>query len=400
MITNNFIQKKYLSKKNNKRLTEQLKNHFKKISIETEKEKSFFNLLSKNFKYNFNVKELRRFKRFKEIAIIGMGGSILGSEAIYEFLQPKIKKKFFFFDDLDTSKISKFKKNSNLKKTLFIVISKSGNTIETLSNFFFLDLVNKFKKNIIIISEKKDNKLYLIAKKFNLFHIEHKSYIGGRFSVLSEVGIVPAYLMGINISKIRKKLTVYLNTSKKNFLQESILKLFDLSTNNKIKNIIFLNYSPKLNKFLYWCQQLIAESLGKRGKGFLPVVSNVPKDHHSLLQLYLDGPRDKIFHIFSVNENSIAKINAKKYFSHVEFLNNKDLRKIKNAQKNALIKSLKINQIPFREFIIKNDDEESLGELFAYFILETTILGKLMKIDPFNQPAVEQVKYFTKKFLS
>ena len=140
---------------------------------------------------------------------------------------------------------------------------------------------------------------------------------------------------------------------------------------------------------------MIAESLGKKGKGFLPVISNVPKDHHSLLQLYLDGPSDKLFHIFSVNKKSkeIVKLNSK------SFLNNKNLSSIKIAQQNALIKSLEKKKISFRQFKINKPDEEALGQLFSYFILETVIIAKLLNLNPFDQPAVEQVKIFTKDFL-
>ena len=138
----------------------------------------------------------------------------------------------------------------------------------------------------------------------------------------------------------------------------------------------------------------------KNNKGFFPVVSNVPKDHHSLLQLYLDGPKDKIFHIFSLEEKTQLKIKTGKLFNSKNFINNKKLTTIKLAQKNALIKALKIKNIPFREFKIRKSSEEVLGEIFSYFILETVAIGKLLRINPFDQPAVEQVKTFTKRFLS
>ena len=229
-----------------------------------------------------------------------MGGSILGSQAVYNLLRKKIKKKFYFFDNLDTERILDFKKKQNLNQILFIIISKSGNTIETLSNFLSLNILKKNSKNIIVISERKDNHLISIVKKFNLFYIEHKRYIGGRYSVLSEVGLLPAYLMGLNISSIRSNLKRYFKGNDKIYLKESVLKLSNLLYQRKISNLIFINYIPEMEQFLYWCQQLIAESLGKNKKGFLPVVSNAPKDHHSLLQLYLDGPKDKLFHIFSL----------------------------------------------------------------------------------------------------
>ena len=131
--------------------------------------------------------------------------------------------------------------------------------------------------------------------KFNIFYIEHNKFIGGRYSVLSEVGIVPAYIMGFDVKKLRKNLTKYFYKKEKNLIKQSSILLAELLLQDKMNNLVFLNYCPKLEKFLFWCQQLIAESLGKKNKGFFPVISNMPKDHHSLLQLYLDGPKTKFF---------------------------------------------------------------------------------------------------------
>ena len=217
--------------------------------------------------------------------------------------------------------------------------------------------------------------------------------------MLSEAGMIPAYLMGINIFKLRSKILDCIDRKNKIFLKNSTIKLANLINSKNFNNLIFLNYFPELEKFLYWCQQLIAESLGKRNKGFLPVISNVPKDHHSLLQLYLDGPKDKLFNIFSFENKSKNKIKINKKSRIINFLNNKKLSTIKNAQKKALVKLFTKKNIPFREFRIKKVNEEVLGKLFSFFIVETIILAKLLDINPFNQPAVEQVKVYTKKLL-
>ena len=373
---------------------------FKEIRNNLKYKKNNFHILSKNFEINFSNKDLKKMSNFKSLAILGMGGSILGTEAIYQFLEKKIKKKVVFFNDLNEEKIVNFKKTNKFNKVLFVVVSKSGNTLETLSNFIALNIIKKHSKNIIIISEKKNNILRSLVKSYNLFYIEHKDYVGGRYSVLSEVGLVPAYLMGLDIKKLRSNLTRYLNTREKVLLKKLSLKLTNLLLNKKYSNIIFLNYSPRLEKFLFWAQQLLAESLGKKGLGFLPVVSNVPKDHHSLLQLYLDGPRDKIFYIFNSNEKEKKIIKINKIANIKSYLEKKSLSEVKIAQKNALIKSLKLNKIPFREFKINKINEETLSELFSYFILETVIIGKMLKINPFDQPAVEQIKTFTKKLLN
>ena len=386
-------KKKILSKKLH-HIFDEIKNY--------EIEDQTLSVLKKNFNFNFNYNQLKKFKKFKSIALIGMGGSILGSEAIYGFLQKKIRRKIYFLNNLDPEQI-KILKKKELSKILFIVISKSGNTIETLSNMFSLNIIKKNTKNVIIITEKNNNLLCSLSKKLNIFFIEHKNYIGGRYSVLSEVGIVPAYLMGINISKLRSQTELFFSGKKKTILKNSVIELVHLLNSKRVKSLIFLNYSPELEKLLFWCQQLIAESLGKKGLGFLPVISNVPRDHHSLLQLYLDGPQDKIFYIFSVENKTNIKIKVNKSKRSVgskHFLNNKTLSKVKEAQKIALIKTLRKKNISYREFKISKINEENLGELFVYFMLETVLTGKLLKINPFDQPAVEQVKIYTKNFLS
>ena len=400
MKNKNFIPIKYLDKRISNKLNLDFEIILKKINKKIEDAQSIFNLFSKNYKFNFNIKDLKRFEKYNSILIIGMGGSILGAEAIFQFLKKKIDKNIYFLDDLDEENINKLKKQLMFKKTLFVVISKSGNTIETLSNLFHLKILKNKAKNIIVISEKKNNVLYNLSKQYKLFYIEHKKHIGGRYSVLSEVGIVPAYLMGLDVINFRKKIREFLKSENKTLLKENTVKLANLIIRKKYSNQILLNYAPQLDKFLYWKQQLIAESLGKNGKGFLPVVSKAPKDHHSLLQLYLDGPKNKFFTIFSFDQTKNTKIKVSKRNKEISFINNRSLNEVKNSQKNALILALKKNKIPYREFIIKNSSENSLGSLFSYFMMETIILGKLAKINPFSQPAVEQVKKLTKKLLS
>ena len=400
IIYKNFIQKQYLNSKLNKKLNSNYSKSLKKIIINLDYIKDSFHSLSKKFKINYNIKDLNKFKKYNSVVIIGMGGSITGAEAIYNFLKKKIKKDFFFLSNIDEVNLFNLKKNINVNKTLFIVISKSGSTTETLFNFAFLKIIQKNKKNIIVLSEKEKNPLYQLSKKMNFFHVEHKNYIGGRYSVLSEVGMLPAYLMGLNILKFRKNLLIHIRSKNKNFLKDSSIKLTKLLKNKKIKNLIFFNYVPQLDKFLFWCQQIIAESLGKKGLGFLPVISPAPKDHHSLLQLYLDGPKDKLFYVFSSEINDKTKISLKAFGKQFDFLNNKSFNQIKKAQKNSFLQVLKKKKIPYREFKIKDFSEEVLGELFSYFILETAIIGQLSNINPFNQPAVEQVKINTKKKLN
>ena len=369
-----------------------------KLSIKTvsdllKKNHQIFSAFLENKNY-FN--KFKNFKKFKTIIIIGMGGSILGSKAIYSFLKYKINKKFIFVDNLDENLIRKIRNENNLSKCLFLIISKSGETSETILNLYFFKSYLK-KNNTIILSENNNNFLKNFAVKKNLKFIEHKKFIGGRYSVLTDVGMLPAFLMGLKNGNFKKGLRKLINN--KSFFLKSFKKINRLKV-SKIKTLILFNYVPELQDFLYWCQQLFAESLGKKNKGFLPVISNAPKDHHSLLQLYLAGPKDKVFYVFSKKKIKSIKIKSSLFRKSVRYLNNKKYNDVLLSQKNAFIKVLKLNKIPYREIFIDKVDENTLGKLFLQFIFETIFIGKIMKINPFNQPAVEDVKILTKKILS
>ena len=386
--------KKNLFSRDKIRLNKIINNIFTSLDYK----KDAFHLFSKKFNFNFNYSKLVKFDKYKTIILIGMGGSSLGAQAMHSFCNDKIKKDFIFFDNLDQQKIDRIRK-IDLKKTLFIIISKSGNTLETLINSnLFKDKINN--KNTIIITEKKNNLLNTFAKHKKILHINHKDYIGGRYSILSEVGMVPAYFMGLKTNHFRRNLLNIFKSKKKELLINNIIKLSHIYRFKKINSIILLNYAPEVNDFLYWSQQLIAESLGKKGKGLLPVVSEAPKDHHSLMQLYLDGPKDKLFYIFSLKLNKKIKTNKNVFGKNFSYAENKNLSRIKEAQKNALIQKLKDNKIPYQEIIINKKNEETLGELFSYFMMETVLVGKLIGINPFDQPAVEKVKILTKQYLA
>ena len=365
-----------------------------------EKKKDIFHSFSKNFSFNFKESDLKKYNRFNTIAVIGMGGSILGSKAIFSFLKHKIKKKILFFDNLDENKVKDLINAQRKNNVLFIIISKSGNTIETLTNVNILKNTKLKSSNTILIAEKGLNAINDIAIKTKIPLIEHKKYIGGRYSVLSEVGMVPAKLMGLKVTRFRKNLLHHFRNKNKKSLISSISEMSKIFSSSKINTIIFFNYCSQLNEFTQWAQQLFAESLGKQGKGLTPVISNGPRDHHSLLQLYLDGPRDKVFYIFSSKDIYNYRVQGNYLNKKFKFLKNKKLNKIILSQKNAFTQVLKKKNIPFREFVINDFSEETIGELFSYFMLETVLIGKTIKVNPFNQPSVEEVKVLTKRYLS
>ena len=335
----------------------------------------------KDYKFDFSITTVKKYSKYKNLVIIGMGGSILGTKSIYSFLKKKIKKEVFFFDNLDPNLHLEYNKIKNLKNSCFIVVSKSGNTLETITNLNIIFSESLLKNKLVIITELKDSSLLNIGRKFNAEIIEHKDFIGGRYSVLSEVGMFPAALMNLDVTKFKNLNKLIHN---KNFVSSLINSVSSIYTLNQFgaKNSVILNYDSQLNDLSLWQQQLIGESLGKKGKGITPIVSTCPKDHHSLLQLYLDGPRDKFFTFFSSSIKSGKKIES-----------------IVNAQREATKSIFRKEKIPYRHFIFKKNDESELGSIFTFFVLETILLSYLMNVNPYDQPAIDQVKIETKKFL-
>ena len=345
---------------------------------------------TKSFKYSYSKKDINKYKFYKDFRLIGMGGSILGTEAIYQFLRHKIKKNFYFHNNL----IPQIK---NLKKMPNIVVSKSGETLETISNFNII-LKNKNNKNIII-TENTNNYLRRLSNKIKSDIFEHKNYIGGRYSVLSEVGMLPAELMGLNEKNFKKFNYLIKN---KRFLENLIINVENIIhyvKKNK-KNSIILNYDESSENFFKWYQQLTAESLGKKSKGITPIISSMPKDNHSLLQLYLDGPKNCFFTFFNVTSKTSNKQSNKFILDDKKYLKNKNLSEILEAQEKSTQNIFRKKNIPFRSFKIKKKDENTLGELFCFCVLETILLGHALKVNPLDQPSVELIKTETKRLLS
>ena len=238
----------------------------------------------------------------------------------------------------------------------------------------------------------------MLAEKLKAEIVHHNDFIGGRYSVLSEVGMLPAELMGLNKNNFKQINNLIKN---KKFVNSLVLNVSNLLyfLNTKKLNSIILNYDEKSLALFQWYQQLTAESLGKNGIGLLPTISTMPKDNHSLMQLYLDGPKNNFFTFFSVKEKKSKDINNAQILTSHSFLKNKNIYKIMAAQKIATENVFNKKNIPFRSFEILNRSEKSLGELFCFFILETILLGRALNIDPYNQPSVELIKNETKKIL-
>ena len=389
MMSENIHYQGFVKKKIKKKIKLQ-----KFLSLKTLlKNYPLLNTLTNNYMYNYDKKILNNLKKFNDYNLIGIGGSALGTKAIYDFLNYKIKKKFYFYDNLQNSKI--LKSNTN---RLNIIVSKSGNTLETISNLNLISLRQKKNKNLII-TENKKNILNKLAKKLKSEVIEHKDYIGGRYSALSEVGMLPAELMGLDVKKFKVLNSLIRKKTFVNFLINNVQSVHDNILKGK-KNCVILNYDEKSDNLFKWYQQLLAESLGKNGKGVFPIVSAMPKDNHSLLQLYLDGPKNNYFTFFSVKENKSNKYNKLLLTNEIKYLNNFNVSDVLSAQRIATQTVFRKNKIPFRSFEIIKRNESAIGEIFCFFILETLLLAELLKVNPLNQPSVELIKTETKNILS
>ena len=383
MLTQNINFKNFKLKKFSKKVKEDL-------NVLLKEKNEILKSLSSSYKNSYNKKIILKYKKYSNIRVIGMGGSILGTESIYDFLIHKIKKKFYFNNNLQP-KIDNFDK----KKCINLIVSKSGNTLETISN---TNVIIKNTDKNIFITENKKSYLNFLCKDLKAEIVHHNNFIGGRYSVLSEVGMLPAELMGLNVGKFRQLNNLIKN---KKFINALITNVNNtlLFVKQKRFNSIILNYDESSDNLFKWYQQLIAESLGKKGKGILPIISSMPKDNHSVMQLYLDGPKNNFFTFFYVKEQKTNKINNSTVLPSYSYLRNKSLEKIILSQKIATERVFLNRNMPFRSFEITNRDEKTLGELFCFFILETILLGRALNVNPYDQPSVELIKKETKKIL-
>jgi|TARA_B110000238_G_scaffold1061_1_gene1000 glucose-6-phosphate isomerase len=384
MLTKNISFKNFRLKKYSKKIK-------KDFDILLKENNEIIQSLGQSYINSYNKKDILKFKKYFNVRVIGMGGSILGTESIYTFLKNKIKKSFFFNNNLQSLVVY-----PNIKKKyLNLIVSKSGNTLETISNS---NVIIRNKDKNIFITENKRSYLYLLAEKLKAEIIHHNNFIGGRYSVLSEVGMLPADLMGLNVAKFKQLNNLIKNKKYINALIVNVNNTLHFLKQKKFNSII-LNYDESSDNLFKWYQQLIAESLGKKGNGILPIISSMPKDNHSVMQLYLDGPKNNFFTFFHVREKKSNLINNSIILPSYSYLKNKNLEKIKLSQKLATEKVFSNRNIPFRSFEIINRDEKTLGELFCFFILETILLGRALNINPYDQPSVELIKKETKKIL-
>ena len=357
---------------------------------------------------NLTIEKTESFKQDKKkFVVFGTGGSNLGARALINILvdQPD---NILFFDNIDPLFFQSQILKLDFATTGFIVISKSGTTPETLSQLGTIvnianekNILNTLYNNMMVITEFKDSALFNIAKKNNCLLLEHQDDIGGRYSVFSNVGMVPAIIAGLNVKKIHEGVVKVLN---KNDFNNALkfAQMFKYSVSNNFSSSVLMTYSDGLNYFGKWYLQLWAESIGKQNRGVTALHATGTTDQHSQLQLYLDGPKDKFFTIIKSNyKNKGLLIDSQLMKDEsIDYLVNKKMGDLMHAEQDATIDTFKLNGFKFREIFIESIDEENIGMLMANSIIETIAACIYFDVDPFDQPAVEQGKVLTKKYLS
>mgnify|MGYP001351087357 CR=1 FL=1 len=368
--------------------------------------------------FDDNLEEIEKIKKdlekFEQLLFLGTGGSSLGGKTLVS-----IKNNFFvrdrfpkihFLENVDEHSIYNLVKKINLKKTGIVVISKSGETIETISQFFFIkhfmENIKDYKKRFFIITEKKKSSLKNLQETYNFNFYEHKKNIGGRFSIFSLVGLLPGSLAGIDTFKFRKggiKFLEFLTKNNNAMFDELFFTSFSiiLSSKKNCNMSVFMPYIDRLKNFSLWYRQLWAESIGKNGFGLTPVNALGTVDQHSQLQLYLDGPKDKFFTIIGKKNKSKSLELDCRFAKSKKFhpLHGKTLEQLLMAEMKATIETIKNKKLPLRYIEVNEIAEMELGALVMFFFIETIFCCYLINVNPFNQPAVEEGKILTKKFL-
>ena len=357
---------------------------------------------------NLTIEKTESFKQDKKkFVVFGTGGSNLGARALINILvdQPD---NILFFDNIDPLFFQSQILKLDFATTGFIVISKSGTTPETLSQLGTIvnianekNILNTLYNNMMVITEFKDSALFNIAKKNNCLLLEHQDDIGGRYSVFSNVGMVPAIIAGLNVKKIHEGVVKLLNKNDFNNAFK-FAQIFNYSVSNNFSSSVLMTYSDGLNYFGKWYLQLWAESIGKQNRGVTALHATGTTDQHSQLQLYLDGPKDKFFTIIKSNyKNKGLLIDSQLMIDEsIDYLVNKKMGDLMHAEQDATIDTFKLNGFKFREIFVETIDEENIGMLMANSIIETIAACIYFDVDPFDQPAVEQGKVLTKKYLS
>ena len=357
---------------------------------------------------------------YETVIVLGTGGSSLGGQTLCSLADVGFgpqdgSPRLYFIDNVDPDTFETLFKRINVNRTGFIVISKSGGTAETIAQFIVcLDAIDqsvgeeKAADHVLMIAEPGDNPLRRIAESRGLKMLDHDPGVGGRFSVLSNVGLLPAMISGLNPMAIRSGANRVLKTALKARspadCEAAVGAAISISLfrDKGATTTVMMPYADRLSNFGLWYQQLWAESLGKDGTGTTPVRALGTRDQHSQMQLYLDGPKDKMFTLLTLDVARTGRpvCASNTSDSSLSYLSGRSMGDLLSAEQRATQTTLAQHGCPIRIFRLKELNEEILGGLLMHFMLETIIAAQLLGVSPFDQPAVEEGKRLTRHFLS
>jgi glucose-6-phosphate isomerase len=351
-------------------------------------------------------------KGMKTVAVLGIGGSSLGGQAL-TVLRRLSTPMVEFHDNPDPFSWAAALARFDLKRTHFVAISKSGGTAETLMQVLTAaDALEKagvksLKKHFTIVTEPHKSALADFADGIGAARLDHPTGVGGRYSVLTMVGVLPALLMGIDVKKLR--------AGAQSVLDETLAAKDasaapaaagaalhqTLAAEGKLATTILWPYADKLQVFGGWWRQLWAESLGKDGKGSTPVSVLGPVDQHSQLQLFRDGPGNALFTLVSVDTRGkgLTAPRARARKLGLDYLAGRKMGDLVDAEARATAQTLSKNGRPVRQIHLAKVDAFEMGALMMHFMLETILMGRLMGVDPFDQPGVEEGKVLARQYL-
>jgi len=347
------------------------------------------------------------FREFKDVIVLGTGGSSLGGQTLVA-LAPPGRTRIHFMDNVDPHTFALLFKALDSAKTGLIAISKSGGTAETLVQFFACMnwLSKRSAARTVVITEPKPNPLRELAAARKLRTLDHDPNIGGRYSVLSIVGLLPALIAGIDVAALRRGAGAVLDaTLAAKDPRDAIPAVgaaisVALNQRHGIVSTVVMPYVDRLAHFGLWFRQLWAESLGKGGKGTTPIRAVGTVDQHSQLQLYLDGPADKMFSLVMLAQAGKGpRMPAKLADARLAYLGGKRMGDLIDAEQRATAQTLIRNGRPTRIFTVERLDAQSVGALLMHYMLETMIAAELWGVNAFDQPAVEQGKVLARQYL-
>ena len=362
----------------------------------------------------------------RDIVLFGTGGSSLGAQSLAQLAgwqvegppPPGDAPRFHMFDNLDPHTMEQLLRNLDLKTARFLIVSKSGNTPETIIQMIcVLDALKadgldwNLDHHFLAISEPGSpdvNSVRRLCAAHGIPILDHDPRIGGRFAVLSNVGTVPAMMFDLDPVALRagssEPLAAILDGSAPEHCAPALGAAiqFALMQNAGVSTCVMMPYCDRMRLFAKWFVQLWSESLGKDGRGLTALAATGPVDQHSQLQLFLDGPADKVFTIITtaIAGSGPRAADASAKDPLMGYLAGRSIGDLVDCQQRATIEALAQCGRPVRVIHIDALDERSLGALKMHFMLETIIMGHLLGVDPFDQPAVERGKILTRDYLS